>query len=172
MCFCNEIDFALLPYVHPDDWWYTQHFNFLFVSELIVNKKGARTILDRPNTNYTEDDYNFSSEMLGEMIKELDRLLNKYSAIEWMNNDNANRLVQLFTEHRASLMTEIHEVNSGVRRLRDHDFLGPDEREKLRVKNQEHTENIQPNLEYFNAMERERAYFKLNHNEKNEIVSS
>lgn len=130
-------------------------------NELIVNKKGARTILDRPNTNYTSDDYNFSAEMLEKMLNELDRLLTKYSSIEWSNNDNANRLVQLFTEHRAELLTELHEVNSGIRSLKYHDFLGPEERERLRHGTVGSQQGSRPNLEYFNAMEKERAAWKL-----------
>lgn len=120
-------------------------------SELIVNKKGARTIQNRANTNYTEDDYNFSADLLLKMIEELDRLLTKYSSSEWSNNDNADRLVQLFTEHRAALLTELHEVNSGIRHLSEHDFLGPEERR---------TEGRQPNLDYFNEVEKERAVWK------------
>lgn len=138
-------------------------------NELIVNKKGARTIQNRPNTNYTENDYNFSSELIEEMIKELDRLLSKYSSTEWMNNDNANRLVQLFTEHRAELLTELHEVNSGVRKLKDMDFFGPTEREKIRAQNSLNSESTSFNLNYFKAMERERAITKLAHAKINGI---
>lgn len=145
---------GMAPYViEPEAWdciW----------NELIVNKKGARTILDRPNTNYTADDYNFSIEMLEEMIKELDRLLSKYSSSEWSSNDNANRLVQLFTEHKASLLTEMHEVNSGVRRLKENDFLSPGERQALNLKHGGADER-QFNLEYFSEMERAHAFWKL-----------
>jgi hypothetical protein len=89
--------------------------------------------------------------LLIKMIEELDRLIAKYSSSEWSNNDNANRLVQLFTEHRASLLTEVHEINSGIRRLNEHNFLGPEERK---------TEGRQPNLDYFKAVEKERAEWK------------
>eukprot|EP00956_Cyclotella_meneghiniana_P026525 scaffold57506_cov63-Cyclotella_meneghiniana.AAC.1 len=124
--------------------------------ELIVKKKGARTILNRPNTNYTEDDYNFSSEMIEAMIAEIDRLLDKYSSTEWMNDDNADRLVQLLTGHRSELLTEMHEVNTGVRKLNSHDFLGPQERELLRKQ----SDGSKPNLDYFKLLEQERARLK------------
>jgi hypothetical protein len=120
-------------------------------NELIVKKKGARTLLDRPDSNYTKDDYNFSPELLEKMVEELDRLIDKYSAVDWSNNDNANRLVQLFTEHRASLLTEMHEVYSGMRKLHDYDILGPEERNRLTQNNAD--ESNQPNFAYFKAME-------------------
>ena len=121
-----------------------------------MKKKGARTILNRPNTDYTEDDYNFSSEMIEAMIAEIDRLLDKYSSTEWMNDDNANRLVQLLTGHRSELLTEMHEVNTGVRKLNSHDFLGPQERELLRKQ----SDGSKPNLDYFKLLEQERARLK------------
>jgi hypothetical protein len=40
-------------------------------NEHIVEKKGAKTLFDRPDTNYTKDDYNFSSELLQKMVKKL-----------------------------------------------------------------------------------------------------
>lgn len=47
-------------------------FLFLIVwSELIENGKGLKTVYDRPG--FVESDYNFSAEMLEEMIHELDR---------------------------------------------------------------------------------------------------
>ena len=94
--------------------------------ELIQNGKGARTVFDRPG--YVEEDYNFSAEMLQEMIREQNRLVTKYSGSEWDGNKNADRIVQLIVEHRAMVQMELNEVNSGVRKLTDRDFLGPKER--------------------------------------------
>ena len=93
--------------------------------ELIVYKKGLKTVSDRPNT---EVDFNFSGEMLEEMILELSRLITKYSGPDWNAKETANRVVDLLIEHRALIQTELNEVNSGARKLTDKDFLGPKER--------------------------------------------
>jgi hypothetical protein len=98
-------------------------------TELIVNKKGLKTVNDRP---HTEAEYNFSSEMLQAMIIELNRLITKYSGPEWNTKETANRLVALLVEHRALVQTELDEVNSGVRKLTDMDYLGPKERDARR----------------------------------------
>lgn len=98
--------------------------------------------------------------MLEVMVGEIDRLLDKYSSTEWINDDNANRLVQLFTVHRSELLTEMHEANSGARRLKENDFLGPKERERLRKQNPIISDGSQSNLDYFSSLERERARTK------------
>ncbi len=92
-------------------------------TELIVNKKGLKTFIDREGL--TERSYNFSAEMLQEMITELNRLVIKYNGAKWNNMQTANRLVQLLGEHLILLEEELAEVNSGVRRLTKSDFLGP-----------------------------------------------
>ena len=94
--------------------------------ELILYKKGLKTVSDRPGN--TEVDYNFSGEMLEEMILELSRLITKYSGPDWNAKETANRVVDLLIEHRALIQTELNEVNSGARKLTDKDFLGPKER--------------------------------------------
>jgi hypothetical protein len=100
-------------------------------TELIVNKKGLKTVVDRPGYG-TEETYNFSSEMLRAMIIELNRLITKYSGPEWNTKETANRLVALLTEHRALVLEELDEVNSGGRKLTDMDYLGPNERDARR----------------------------------------
>lgn len=99
--------------------------------ELIVKKKGLKTFIDRPNT--TEHDYNFSAEMLEEMILELDRLINKYGSSDWNSKPTAIDLVGLLQEQRSSVQTEINEVTSGSRVLTENDFLGPAERKRLKI---------------------------------------
>ena len=89
--------------------------------ELIVHKKGLKIVDNRPNA---KAEYNFSSEMLEEMIRELSRLITKYSGPEWNAKETANRVVNLLTEHRALLYTELNDVISGARKLTDKDFLG------------------------------------------------
>jgi hypothetical protein len=93
--------------------------------KLIVYKKGLKTVSDRPNA---EMEYNFSGEMLEEMILELDRLITKYSGPDWNAKETANRVVDLLIQHQALIYTELNEVNSGMRKLTDKDFLGPKER--------------------------------------------
>ena len=132
--------------------------------ELIPRGKGLRPIVyDRPDyvesyTGFVESDTNFSAEMLEEMIHELDRVISKYSGPDWNTKETANRIVQLIVEHRALIQTELNEVNSGMRKLTDRDFLGPKERERRRrLKLQEAGETIttpQDHSKYFNAIDK------------------
>jgi len=127
--------------------------------ELIQNGKGLKTVVDRPDSSETA---NFSAEMLEEMLLELDRVITKYSGPTWNVKSTANRLVELLTEHRALLQIELDDVNSGVRKLTDKDFLGPKERERRRrLKLQGDNENEyttvhkqEDHSEYFNNLER------------------
>ena len=110
-------------------------------TELIVNKKGLKTVFDRPG--HSEHQYDFSVEMLEEMISQLDRLITKYSSPEWNSKATANRLVQLLVEHRAVVQVELNQVNSGMRQLTGKDYLGPKERarrRKLNLQNAGHGE--------------------------------
>ena len=127
--------------------------------ELIVQGKGLKTVYDRP---HTEESYNFSADMLEEMIHELDRLISKYSSTEWNTKSTANRLVELLTEHRGLIQTELDEVNAGIRKLSSNDILGPNERERRRtlviqgeVEGEVYGTKKNNNFEWFKAMERE-----------------
>eukprot|EP01083_Nonionella_stella_P004774 13920_1 len=97
-------------------------------TELIINRKGLKTFLDRDGL--TEVDYNFSEEMLEAMLQELDRLIGKYSADEWYKLEISRDLVALLEMHKALIQQELDEVKSGERVLREGDFLGPKERKK------------------------------------------
>ncbi len=101
-------------------------------TELIVNHKGLKTFIDRPD--YSEEDYNFSAEMLELMIAQLDRLITKYSAPEWIILEISQDLVALLDEHRTLIQEELAEVLNGTRKLSRSDFLGPREREKQKAK--------------------------------------
>ena len=105
--------------------------------ELIKNGKGLKTVTDKPG--YNGDEYGFSAEMLEEMIAELDRLIAKYASPEWNTKETANRLVELLTEHHALIQAELDEVNSGIRKLTDKDFLGPKERKLRKIRAREET---------------------------------
>jgi len=100
--------------------------------ELIINKKGSKTFLDREGL--TERHYNFSEEMLEIMIEEQNRLIAKYTGHEWISVGIAQNLVDIITEHRDLLAVELIEVQSGERRLRPHDFLGPKTRARKKFK--------------------------------------
>ena len=100
-------------------------------TELIVNKKGLKTFIDREGVE--ERDYNFSGEMLAEMLHELDRLIEKYSSSEWYSRQTSKDLVDLFIEHRALIQTESDEISSNARILKDSDFLGPKERKRRKL---------------------------------------
>jgi len=97
-------------------------------TELIINKKGLKTFVDRDSL--TDRDYNFSEEMLDKMIAEVERLITKYSGPAWNSLGTANTLVDILSEHLDPLRAEHAEVRSGMRRLRNNDFLGPKTRAK------------------------------------------
>ncbi len=98
-------------------------------TELIVNKKGLKTFIDREGV--TERDYSFSAEMLSEMLNELDRLINKYSSAEWNWRQTSNDLVVLLQEHRSLIQAELDGVDD--RTLQSEDFLGPKERKRRKL---------------------------------------
>jgi hypothetical protein len=117
-------------------------------NEMIVNKKGEKTFLDREG--YEERNYNFSEEMLQEMIEEYDRLIEKYSSAEWSSKPIANTLIDLFLDHRSWILQELSEVKSGVRTLTDNDFLGPMERQKRKIRHlSRHVYAVADNVELF-----------------------
>mmetsp|Transcript_4218 Transcript_4218/g.6434 ORF Transcript_4218/g.6434 Transcript_4218/m.6434 type:complete len:324 (+) Transcript_4218:348-1319(+) len=96
-------------------------------TELIINKKGLKTFIDREGVR--ETDYGFSEEMLEQMIVEINRLIDKYSDPNWSWRQTAKDLVTLLKEHRGMIDTEMQEVISGIRQpLKLSDFLGPKER--------------------------------------------
>lgn len=97
--------------------------------ELIVKKKGLKTFIDRAGIE--ERDYNFSEEMLSEMVVELNRLIIKYSGANWNYKPTANYLVELLQEHLSLIEVELAEVSSGQRRLTLDDFLGPKTRKAM-----------------------------------------
>ena len=99
--------------------------------ELIINKKGAKTFLDREGIE--EREYNFSEEMLDEMIHEVDRMIEKYNSTEWDSNRNAQDLVEMFHGHKSALEQERVEVRRGIRVLKEDDFIGPETRRKMRL---------------------------------------
>mmetsp|Transcript_10017 Transcript_10017/g.18259 ORF Transcript_10017/g.18259 Transcript_10017/m.18259 type:complete len:596 (+) Transcript_10017:38-1825(+) len=128
--------------------------------ELIQRGKGLPTVYQRPG--FVEDDYNFSREMLEEMVKELDRLIGKYGGSAWNSKPTANRIVKLLKVHLALIQRELGDVISGRRKLTSKDFLGPEERRRLQVKEKEETGNStaawkdkenKDSTEYFNDLE-------------------
>ena len=98
-------------------------------TELIINKKGLKTFIDREGL--TERSYYFSEEMLESMVNQLNRLITKYSGPDWNFKTTANYLVELLGEHLALIEAELVDVRSGRRQLREEDFLGPKTREAL-----------------------------------------
>ncbi|EJK48025.1 hypothetical protein THAOC_33214 [Thalassiosira oceanica] len=126
-CVWDEVSFPYFLAAPP--------FSMLMVGldQLIVKKKGLRTVYDRPGL--TENDYNFSEEMLETMIQELDYIINKYSGPDWNTKSTAIRLVELISEHKTLVETELAEVVTGRRKLSDKDFLGPKARARKNVMN-------------------------------------
>ncbi len=101
-------------------------------NELLVNKKGVKTFLDREGLE--KRNYNFSVEFLNHMIAQYDRLINKYGGDPLYNwRTTSQDLVELLTEHRQSLIVEVEEVENGTRVLSEKDFLGPETRLKMKL---------------------------------------
>jgi len=98
-------------------------------SELIIKKKGLKTVVDREGLG--ERDYNFSEEMLASMLEELNRLISKYSSSDWNWRETAQDLVDVLTEHRALIVAELDEVRNGTRKLGTFDILGPKTRHDM-----------------------------------------
>jgi len=123
-----------------DDWLIEEEAWECIWEELIIHRKGLKTVLDRCRTDddtveacdetIGEQDYNFSEEMLTKMISELNRLIIKYSASGWA--PISVTLVELLTEHRADIQQELIEVQTGVRTLTQDDFLGTETRRKMK----------------------------------------
>lgn len=135
-------------------------------TELIVNKKGLKTFIDREG--FTEQSYNFSEEMLSEMLHELDRLIDKYSSPEWNTKQTAQALVTLLQEHRALVQTEHDEVVTGQRVLKDTDMLGPKERKKRKL------EKLQKEMggqKYDQEAEAQRVARRLNEDHYDEAMT-
>jgi hypothetical protein len=111
-------------------------------TELIVNKKGLKTFVDRDG--FEERNYNFSQEMLDTMIAEVTRLIDKYGSAEWNWRTTAQDLVALLLEHRALLQEELDDVIAGRRLLGPYDFLGPKTRRMQRESGSTTTFSDQP----------------------------
>ena len=60
-------------------------------------------------------------------------MITKYSSnvapTYWYSKETSQDLVDLLVQHKAEIQTEIDEVLSGDRKLKEDDFLGPKERE-------------------------------------------
>lgn len=97
--------------------------------------------------------------MLEAMLTELDYLIAKYSSGDWMCNPNAVCLVELITWHHGLILSELSKLRRGRRKLTAKDFLGPEEREKLRLESKEGSA-ADGNLKYFDNMEKEHMALK------------
>ena len=75
----------------------------------------------------------------------MDRMITKYSSAEWYWRQTSKDLVDLFQEHRVLVQEEYDEVESGVRSLKQNDFLGPEERKRRKLKQLE--EDLSQKLE-------------------------
>jgi len=91
--------------------------------------------------------------MLEMMIQELDYIITKYSGPDWNTKSTAIRLVQLVSEHKIFVETELAEVVTGRRKLSDKDFLGPKERARRNVMNSDTTDYSK----YFYDLQKELA---------------
>ena len=116
---------GISDYLIDDDAW-----NCIW-TEIIVNKKGEKNFLYREGQD--ERNYNFSEEMLGEMLNEFDRLIQKYGSTDWYLVQTAVDLLVMLFEHRSMVEQELMEVRSGERQLQENDFLGPKERTTMKV---------------------------------------
>jgi hypothetical protein len=112
------------------------------MAEYVINKSTWSCIWDKiidkhegPQSFPTDPNGpNFSSKMLEEMIAQVTRLIVKYSQGDWANDDNAIRLVALLNEHLSALVSELEEVNSGVRPIGITDIFMTGERKAHKEK--------------------------------------
>ena len=79
-------------------------------------------------------------------------MITKYNGPEWNTKPTAIRLVEVLVEHRTAVQIELNEVTSGVRKLKDTDFLGPKEGPKRRVANKDDKKDDFNYAHYLNAM--------------------
>lgn len=116
--------------------------------------------------------------MLQAMRSELDRLISKYMSTEWNTLDTANRLVELLTWHRDIIQVEEDELYSGRRALTTKDFLGPKEREKIRLagshaeNNSSRTVPKNTRMRYFDDRARERMAEKRRNARKAQRINA
>ena len=120
---------------------------------------------------YTERNYNFSEEMLEEMIQEYNRLIEKYSSDDWSSTPQAGTLVDLFMDHHSWILQELSEVHSGTRLLSDHDFLGPRERQKRKIRHlTRHGNAVNDNVTLFEDYSDFFSRMEINLREKRRIL--
>jgi len=114
-------NYKIAPYVIEEEAWHC-------IWDQVIDKgQGPLSFSDRD----ISEDPNFSPSMLEEMIRELTRMVTKYSAGNWKENENAQILVSLFSEHIVMLQTELDDVTSGRRRLGANVIYGPNERRQM-----------------------------------------
>jgi len=73
--------------------------------EIVVNRKGVRTLLDRGGSPTSE--YGFTAEHLQEMIDELTRLRDKYSSPGWAGKQTAQDLVSILSQDIQNIELEL-----------------------------------------------------------------
>lgn len=144
--------------------------------ELIVNKKGVKTFLDREGVS--ERHYNFSPEMLELMIQELDRLIQKYGSSRWNWKTTARDLVDLLREHRLLIEKELEQIHLGEFEFTERDFLGPATRKQRLMENADDVTSEVRDLqkdadhtEFFRSLELE-LFKKRKSREKAEVVEA
>lgn len=125
--------------------------------ETIMKKKGPKNIYSRPGYVEGQSGFNFSKEMLEEMVTELNRLITKYSGAAWTASSTANRLVKLLEEHLFVLQMEVNEIESGQRTLRNSDILGPKTRDARKARHvdegdYEFVEVTKDHFDHFNSL--------------------
>ena len=89
----NLPDFALYTF----EFWKLQAWECIW-NEIIINKKGIKTFLDRVDLDY--ESYTYSFEMRNEMWHQTNRLIEKY---EVQNDTVAVDLVNILKGHRDAL---------------------------------------------------------------------
>lgn len=73
--------------------------------EIVINRKGVRTLLDRGGAPTSE--YGFTAEHLQEMIDELTRLRDKYSSPGWASKQTAQDLVSILNQDIQNVELEL-----------------------------------------------------------------
>lgn len=77
-----------------------------------LTNDGYTIMQNRIKPSQSEHSYGLSTKILVEMVTELDRLKNKYSAPEWSGRKTAQVLVELFNEYTSDINNSIQTMSS------------------------------------------------------------
>ena len=113
-------------------------------NEVVVNRKGVRTLLDRGG-NLSPNAYGFTADHLQQMIDELTRLRDKYSAPGWIEKQISKDLVSILEQDMTNIQVELDDMlASNSDRSRGYQCRHLKSNEKMQDKEQEQENTSEP----------------------------